>query len=150
MPTNWVQKQAWKTLGGDWSPQAHHIILQSFRNSSNPDEAALVAALDSIWQAENYPYFDLDDGVINGVFLPYKLHKGGHSGTTYTNLVRAEMQSFVNQNPSRAQVIAKIAEIREELITGRGSIYKINSVWDDVDAGEYMDAVANTLSAYND
>ena len=53
-------------------------------------------------------------------------------------------------NPNRAQVIAKISEIREDLITGRGGVYKINSLWDDGDAPEYMDALANTLSAYED
>ncbi|MDO8335468.1 MAG: AHH domain-containing protein, partial [Candidatus Saccharibacteria bacterium] len=140
----------WKTLGGDWNPQAHHILLEKFRSNPTAEEATLMAALDNIWQSEVNSPFDINDGAINGVFLPYKLHKGGHSGTDYTSVVRAEMQSFVDQNPSRAQVIAKIAQIREELITGRGNIYKINSVWDESDAGQYMDALANTLSAYKD
>jgi len=111
----------------------------------------VIDELDTIWQAAGHPEFNINDGTINGVFLPYKLHKGGHSGTTYTNVVRAELQDFItSETPNHAEVIEEIARIREELITGRGNTYKINSVWDEPDAGEYMDALANTLSAYND
>ncbi|MBP7118867.1 AHH domain-containing protein [Candidatus Woesebacteria bacterium] len=139
----------WKTLGGDWDPRAHHIVPERFRSSpANQNEADLMVALDDIWQAEGYPEFNINDGKVNGVFLPNYLHPGGHvSG--YFDTVRAELADIVSTDPTRAEVIDAIGEIRTSILTDRSaSPYKTNTSWDQSGASEFFDAVANTKSVY--
>lgn len=127
----------WEIKGGDWKPNAHHVIPQSFRN--HQDYGQLIGQLDNLWGGPGK--FDLNDG-LNGLVLPNKLHPGSHL-TTYNEQVYSRLNGVVGQGKERVE--SEIKRIRNEILDGK---LKPNTSWDEPSSKEFLEAVRNTKNIY--
>jgi len=73
--------------------------------------------------------------------------KGCGFGNYYENIEKELSKFIFDYNPSRSGVIAKISEIRFNLLQNHPS-FRTNNSWVTSGANEYLDAIANTRSSY--
>jgi len=141
----------------DWQPNAHHIVPEHFRKPNAKQEyKTLINKLDEIWGEGG---FNINDGEINGVWLPRKMHIGNHSGETYYDQVFKRLKKITdNQNISDAQKKALIKNdikaMRTEILTGRGKNgkLKLNKNWNtsnNPEVEEYFTEMERSIKYYN-